>query len=387
MQEPTDSPASGNELDTEHTTRRTVAIIGSRGYPSYYGGFETLVRKLAPYLADRNWDVTVFCRPGSTRNDDPSIDDRIRCIETGGLNGQSTSTLSYGMTSSFRAALARPDVALVLNVANGFWLPFLHRSRVKTLVNVDGIEWEREKWGSNAKRVFRLGAKLTARYADEIVCDSGEIRRIWAQKYNVLGTLIAYGGETNVVTTPVEGLTPRRFILVVARFVPENSINEFLDATERIKEIQIVIVGSSGYGGALEERVRRLASARANFLWLGHVSDDSKLFWLWENCLIYFHGHSVGGTNPALIQAMACRAAVLARDTPYNREVLKSAGEYVVNDGHQIARRIQDLADDPARLADMRNSGYSRMVDEYTWDKICGLYHHSLVNLSQPRVP
>ncbi|WP_230010068.1 DUF1972 domain-containing protein, partial [Microbacterium sp. Bi128] len=145
---------------------RSVAIIGTRGYPSYYGGFETAVRKLAPYLSDAGWAVTVYGRKGATRADDLARDPRVASVETFGLEKKSLSTLTYGLTAVLHAIRRRPDVVLVMNVANGYWLPLLRIFRIPTVVNVDGMEWERAKWGPVAKFVFKLGAKLTARFAN-----------------------------------------------------------------------------------------------------------------------------------------------------------------------------------------------------------------------------
>ncbi len=119
--------------------KRSVAIIGTRGYPSYYGGFETAVRRLAPFLADEGWDVNVYCRPGATR-DDNDRDARVKTTTTLGLEKKSLSTLSYGLTAALHACWQKPDVALVMNVANGFWLPLLRLRGIPTVVNVDGID-------------------------------------------------------------------------------------------------------------------------------------------------------------------------------------------------------------------------------------------------------
>src|SRR3954452_20295516 len=121
--------------------RPSVAIIGTRGYPSYYGGFETLVRTLGPYLADHGWDVTVYGRAGATRDDDPERHPGVRSVNTIGRESRSLSTLSYGLTSCFHSMARGPDVALVLNVANGYWLPLLKVGRVPVVLNVDGVEW------------------------------------------------------------------------------------------------------------------------------------------------------------------------------------------------------------------------------------------------------
>ncbi len=153
----------------QHSARRSVAIIGTRGYPSYYGGFETAVRHIAPALSGRGWDVTVYGRPGATQPDDPARDHTIRTRQTRGIESRSLSTLTYGLTSTLDCLRRRPDVALVMNVANGYWLPLLRARGIPTVVNVDVIEWEREKWSRLGKAVFRTGAKLTARTATSLV--------------------------------------------------------------------------------------------------------------------------------------------------------------------------------------------------------------------------
>ena len=132
------APGADNPKVSEHMTK-SVVIIGTRGYPSYYGGFETAVRKLAPFLVDQGWDVTVYGRLGSTKDTDPEFDRRVKTITTWGVETKSVSTLSYGLTASLDASRKRPDVALVMNVANGYFLPLLRARGIPTLVNVDGI--------------------------------------------------------------------------------------------------------------------------------------------------------------------------------------------------------------------------------------------------------
>jgi hypothetical protein len=175
--------------------RKSVAIIGTRGYPSFYGGFETLVRKLAPFLADRGWAVTVYCRPATTVGADQHPQNGIATVTTGGVDSKSLSTLTYGATSVFHATKQRPDVALVMNVANGYWLPLLRMRGIPTVVNVDGIEWQREKWSTLGKAVFKLGANLTARHGDSLIADSQQIGAFWEATFNRRSTFIPYGGN------------------------------------------------------------------------------------------------------------------------------------------------------------------------------------------------
>lgn len=363
-----------------------LAIIGTRGYPSYYGGFETAVRKLAPFLADRGWRVTVYGRRDSVQFDDPARDSRVELRLTGGIETKSLSTLSYGFTSTMHAAIRGHDVVLVMNVANGFWMPLLGARGIPTLVNVDGIEWDRAKWGRLAKWVFRWGARATARFGTQMVYDSQEIASRWKRDFDRDGIFIPYGGDV-VGDLPIEGgLHHRRYVLMVARFVPENTFDAFLDAVPTLAETcDVVIVGSSGYGGPLDERVRDLARIERRVHWLGHISDDQRLLSLWQHAGVYFHGHSVGGTNPALVQAMACGAPILARDTVYNREVLGTAGRFTAPDALSIAATVKAMLADVALQEHLSRESRARVAKEYTWDSVCGRYETSLLELVASR--
>lgn len=364
---------------------KSIAIIGTRGYPSFYGGFETAVRKLAPFLVDAGWDVTVYGRRVA-KVDQSQGDPRVRVIVTRGTDSKSISTLSYGLTASLNAARRRPDVAVVMNVANGYFLPLLKIRGIKTLVNVDGIEWDRAKWGRLAKLVFRGGARFTARFADELVFDSHEIGRRWREEFNRDGLFIPYGGEFEPELPLEEGLSRRGYVLVVARFVPENTIPEFVEAAAEISEhMPVVIVGSSGYGGELDERVRELSARNARVHWLGHISDDQRLHALWQNAAVYFHGHSVGGTNPTLVQAMALKSPVVARDTPYNREVLADAGHFCEPTPQAIRDAVVALAADRAEQERAAEAGYRRAEQLYTWDRVCGAYETAASKLAEQR--
>lgn len=361
---------------------RSVAIIGTRGYPSYYGGFETAVRKLAPYLVDAGWDVTVYGRDGATKDDDPLRDPRVRTVVTRGVESRSLSTLSYGWSAVWHAVWHKPDVALVMNVANGYFLPLLRIRGVKTLVNVDGIEWHRAKWGARAKKVFRIGARLTKWLGDELVYDSHEIARRWKVTFKRDGVFIPYGGDI-VPDLPVEpGLTHRGYVLVVARFVPENTIPEFLDAAAQIaRQVPVVIVGSSGYGGDLDEKVADLARSHSDISWFGHISDDQRLLALWQHAAVYFHGHSVGGTNPTLVQAMATATPIVARDTVYNREVLGEDGRFCAPNAEAIARAVIELATDPEAQQQVAAANLTRAREIYTWERVCAAYEEALARL------
>lgn len=358
----------------------SVAIIGTRGYPSFYGGFETAVRNLAPYLSVRGWDVTVYSR--ETRAHSTADVPRINVVRTPGIQTKSLSTLTYGFTSTLHAAASRPDVALIMNVANGFWLPLLKARSIPTIVNVDGVEWLREKWGRFAKATFFAGARATARLADGLVMDARAIDDFWRAQFGRGGTWIPYGAAIGPVPNDAlpRGLTPGRYVLAVARLVPENSIPEFLDAAERLAEgVDVVLVGSSGYGGELEQRASSLEARLERFHKLGHIRDDRTLFSLWKNCGVYFHGHSVGGTNPALVQAMALGAPTVARDTIFNREVLGDSGLFTDASTDSIVRRIRELLENPRERQRLGAAAAQRAASVYSWESVNAEYERVLV--------
>lgn len=357
----------------------SVAVIGTRGYPSYYSGFETAVRRLAPFLASTGWEVTVYGRRGATRPNDPNVDARVASRITRGLETKNASTLSYGFTSVLDAAARRPDAALVMNVANGYYLPLLKSRGIPTLVNVDGLEWEREKWNALAKRVFRTGAACTARWASGLVFDSRAIESYWQDEFGVRGRFIPYGGEVTPDLPVPEGVRHRRYVLMVARFVPENSIAEFFEAVPTIAaHYQVVLVGNSGYGGVWDDAAQSLAAHNPSVSWLGHLSNDSLLHALWQHAGVYFHGHSVGGTNPSLVQAMAAGAPILARDTIYNREVLGSTGEFVRASPEAITQTVMRLMDSPEGLDKAARDNAQRAAHHYSWNQVCRDYDSAL---------
>lgn len=358
---------------------KSVAIIGTRGYPSYYGGFETAVRKLAPHLADELWSVTVYGRKGSTKAHE--ADPRIARIETHGLETKSLSTLSYGLTSVLDACRKKPSVALVMNVANGFWLPLLKLRGIPIIVNVDGIEWDRAKWGRIAKWMFKTGAWLTAKYADALVTDSVEIRRRWKEEFGVDSYFIPYGGDVPETLHAIpQGLTQGEYILFVARFVPENTTREFLEAAKTISSKHpVVVVGSSGYGGEFDDIARTLDRDHASIHWMGHVSDDALLHGLWQNAGVYFHGHSVGGTNPALVQAMACGTPTVARDTVYNREVLADSAVYSEATPQAITAACIELMENGEKRKHLGKAAFRRSRSHYSWESVCTKYDQLLL--------
>jgi glycosyltransferase involved in cell wall biosynthesis len=365
--------------------RLRIAILGSRGFPSTYGGYETLVRHLARRWVAEGHDVTVYCR-SREQTARVWIAEGVRCRWTPGLDSTSLSTLTFGATAHLDAVLRGYDAVLVLNVANGFFLPLLKLRGTSSAVNTDGIEWERGKWGKFARRVFLTGAQLSARYADLLVADSQAIADIWQEKFEVKSRFIPYGGTVTVEHSDQRiaalGLEPERYVLAVARLIPENNIDLLLDANERGQiQAQVVIVGSGTPSSPLERRLRDL-DHRGEVRWLGHVSDQELLLELWGKCGVYVHGHSVGGTNPALLQALGAGAPTLALDTVFNREVIANEQQLYARDPDKLAARINEVLADAELRASFRSHGQAVISERYSWDDVCDAYLDALAGLA-----
>jgi glycosyltransferase involved in cell wall biosynthesis len=334
----------------------------------------------------RSWvqqdhEVTVYCRtrePGQPRE---WFTEGVRCVWTPGRDTKSTSTLSFGLTSHLDASFRDLDVALVLNVANGFFLPVLRAAGIPVALNTDGLEWQRGKWGRIAQAVFYEGAKMSARHADVLISDSQVIADIWGEEFDVASRFIPYGADIreNVGSDRVTslGLKPGNYILTVARIIPENNVELLLDALETTPDIQGVIVGSANYATPTEARLRAMEGA-GRIRWLGHIDDQELLVELWANAAVYVHGHSVGGTNPALLQALGAGAPTLALDTPFNREVVVNDDQLFPLDAIELSRRILTVVDDRSLQARWRVRGKEVIRARYCWASVTDAYELAL---------
>lgn len=365
-----------------------LAIIGSRGFPSYYGGFETLVRELAPYLASQGHEVVVYGRePGGSEQKVRvgDTDNVVTVRSTRGIESKSLSTLTFGYSAVRDLCRRQCDAVLVLNVANGLFLRRLRRAGVPICVNVDGLEWERGKWGPVAKRVFLAGAKGVAKFGGALIMDSQALIPVWQSEFGCVGVYIPYGATpvkySGCSRLAARGLPKAGYILAVARIVPENNVALMLDALAFLGERYPVIV--VGDGEAREPTVIRLRQLDGvgRIRWLGRVNDQALLNELWSNAGVYWHGHSVGGTNPALLQAMASGAPCVALDTPFNREVLDHPTQLVSADPVLVAASLERVLCSPGRASEMRERQSDTVQKRFGWDNVCASYEKVLLRM------
>jgi glycosyltransferase involved in cell wall biosynthesis len=351
-----------------------IAMIGTRGVPARYGGFETCVEEVGRRLVQRGHSVTVYCRRADG-HDDPEDFLGMRRVELPAVRRRSLETLSHTAASVMHAVTrAVPDVALVFNAANAPLLPLLRARGIPVATHVDGLEWQREKWGKWGKRYYRLAEAAAVRWSDAIVADAPGIAKYYEREFNVEAVEISYGAPLVTARPDVvelAGFKPGRYHLVVSRMEPENNVAEVVKGfVSSAARLPLLVVGSAPYADSYAERVRRAADSRVTLL--GAVWDQVLLDQLYANALVYWHGHSVGGTNPSLLRAIGASAAVNAFDVEFNRDVLHDSGRYWTT-ADDVARLAEDAEAHPDALAPRREAALRR-ASTYQWDDVTARY-------------
>ncbi len=348
-----------------------VAILGSRGIPDRIGGFESLTERLAPFLVERGWQVTVACeepgrgpvREGSWRG--------VRLLRVPMIAPGALGALLFDCRATTHALRLRPDVVLNLGYNTGFLNALIRLRGRPAVVNMDGIEWRREKWPLPIKAWFWLNEHLAARWSTRLIADHPVIADHLAgfvARDRI--TTIAYGAdpppEGDEPAAPSFGLEPHRFVIVVARLEPENSIREMVAAyCRRERGIPLAVIGPFEPDRSRYHRaIRDVAGPEVRLL--GAVTDRARLARLRREAVLYLHGHRVGGTNPSLLEALAAGSPVLAHDNPFTRWVAGEGAAFFTNQD-DCAAALDRLLGDPGCLERMRTASLARHAEAFRW--------------------
>jgi glycosyltransferase involved in cell wall biosynthesis len=363
-----------------------IAMIGTRGVPAAYGGFETAVEEIGSRLAELGHEVTVYCRRGSGAR--PRTHLGMRLVHLPAVRVKVAETLSHSAFSVAHVAFSRKyDVAFVFNAANAPFVPALRGRGIPTAVHVDGLEWKRDKWSGAGKRYYRFAERFAVRTADALIADAQGIADYYDSEYGAPTELLSYG--TRILrkqpTDPLAavGLEPGRFHLVVARFEPENHVDVIIDGYRRSSaQLPLVVVGSAPYAAEYTRRVESLAEGDGRIRLLGGVFDQRLLDALYAHALTYAHGHSVGGTNPSLLRAMGAATSVLAWDVGFNREVLGRDGRYFT-DPESAARSFDAAEANPGLCGTIGLALQERAERIYDWDDVTSGYERLATRLAR----
>lgn len=371
--------------------RISVALVGTRGVPARYGGFETCVEEVGRRLAERGHRVVVYCRDAGDAEKADAYQG-MELVHRGAMHRRSLETLSHTGSSVAHLMLHRTDAAVVFNAANAVYLPALRAARIPVATHVDGLEWKRAKWGRGGHAYYRVAESLAVRWSDALIADAPGIADYYRDEFAADTELIAYGAP--IVSTDSSrlgelGLEPGGYHLVVARFEPENHVAMIVEGYARsAAALPLVVVGSAPYADEYGRRIRAAADDRVRFL--GGVWDQEQLDQLYAGARSYLHGHSVGGTNPSLLRALGAGIAVIAYDVSFNRDVARTAAGYF-SDAAGVSAELARIEADPDLVT--RRAGAARArAAVYDWEVVADSYEslclrladHELVRSSRP---
>jgi glycosyltransferase involved in cell wall biosynthesis len=379
-----------------------VAILGTRGIPARYGGFETFAEQLAIRLARRGHEVTVFGRLGTI---DPALDGTlyrgVRLILVPAPRVKHLETVVHTLRAAWRARRERFDFALVCNSANFLALPLVGWAGARTALAIDGIESARRKWGVLGRSFHRLAARVGPLLADVVVADC----RVIEQHYRARGVtrvaMIAYGAEPprSRDTAALErlGVKPEAYVLYVSRLEPENNADVVIRAYRQAEvDADLVVVGDAPYAEAYKARLRALAAGEPRVRFAGYVFGEG-YDQLRAHALCYVQATDVGGTHPALLEAMAAGLPVIANDIPEHREVLADAGWYYEkNSPGSLAACLRSVlgpdrgpqaGGGASRESLRRERGAAarrRAAEHYDWEEVTTAYEQLALGLTNP---
>lgn len=352
-----------------------LAILGTRGVPPQYGGFETFAAELGRRLIARGHDVSVYCRePG------PAEWEGIRRIVLPSIGHKYFETVSHALLSAIDALRRDFDAILICNAANAFVLPLLRAARIPVAINVDGIERKRRKWNIAGRAVYAIGESFSAAFAT-VVADAEVIAEYYRQNYAIDPVVIPYGSEfpsepdSDVLQRL--GLTTNNYLLYVSRFEPENNPLEVVQAYEKSRiDVPLVMLGEARYDKELGAELQRHISGTVFFPGALYGPDYRTLQ---RHALLYIQATEVGGTHPALIEAMASNGCVLAHDTPENREVGGDAvGYFQLRPDETLSGTLREWLASPDLRQTQIAKARQRAAERYGWEAVTGAYEKLL---------
>ena len=370
-----------------NTGKPSIAIIGSRGIPNRYGGFEKFAEIISTELVKKGNTVYVSCEYTSDRSCEyrgvnlfyfpikPPKMGLIRIIYEFLYDG-------YSLLWASRNA----DCVYMLGYSAAilFFIPKLFGK--KLIVNHDGLEWKRSKFSGLVKHLLKISERISVIWADEFIADSKEIKRYMDNKYNINSIYIAYGAseiqkvnwKSEILPECLKGvhINPS-YYLVVARLEPENNIETIVRGYLKSKtEKPLVIVGDfadSNYENQIKFIINN-ASEDKRIIFTGGIYDPQLLNMLRQNCSAYIHGHSVGGTNPSLLEAMISKNLIVAHDNEFNREVCGNSGLFF-RDSSDLKNKLELIEANFSKYLKLKNDAYNKVKYEYSWHDIANHYN------------
>jgi glycosyltransferase involved in cell wall biosynthesis len=371
--------------------RHSLIILGTRGIPAAHGGFETFAEHLALFLAARGWHVVVYCQANVA-----AVTRRVTVDMWHGVERRHVSVAGSGPRAtlefdwhSIRDATTIPGVCLVLGYNSAVFLTYPRLLGRRILTNMDGIEWRRRKWGLAARAWLWGNEWIAAWVSHRLVADHPVIAdHLATRRPRAAIATIPYGGNpvTNETDAHVRalGLEPGRYLVCIARIEPDNNILTIVEAfSRRARGAKLVVVGNLCDDNPYHDRIREAASVEVVFA--GAIYDKEALASLRHHARAYLHGHTVGGTNPSLVEALWAGNAVIAHDNPYNRWTAGEAGCFFA-DADGCDRLIDRALTDHAMVARLGQAARDLAASRFDWTDILGAYEREALRLMPGQV-
>lgn len=369
------------------TSNFKVAIIGSRGYPYVYSGYETLVKAIAERMTETGVEVTVYCH-SNLFDQQPKQLNGIRLVYIPTIQSKILSQPIHSFMAFWHVVFSKADAVLVLNVSNGPFGLITKLFGKPTLMNVDGLEWLRPKWKGFGATYFKWAAKMAVKFNDLLVTDATAMQTIYEEQFGAKSVVITYGADSssgaNESLLTKWGLQNRDYYLIVGRMIPDNNADILIEGFIKTNSTKkLVIVGDVPYKDAYATKIQSYTDPR--LVYTGYVRSPEMLASLYKFCFTYMHGHEFGGTNPTLLKAMANGCAVAALDTVFSREVLQNEafGYYFSKNSTSVKELIQWAEQNAPSIEQRRTIIHQGVTEKYTWETVTDLYLYHLKAIVQ----
>jgi glycosyltransferase involved in cell wall biosynthesis len=359
-----------------------IAILGTRGIPANYGGFETFAEQLSTRLVTRGHEVTVYGRKHYSLSED-RVYQGVKLVILPTIRHKYFDTIIHSFLSVIHAVFHRYDVVLICNAANSVFAILPRMFGMPTLVNVDGLERKRKKWNWLGRQYYLVSEWLSTFLPTAIVTDAQVIQDYYATRYKKDSSMIAYGADVERRAAPEElekfNLKPNQYVLYVSRLEPENNAHLVIEAYEKVAtDLPLVIVGGAPYAHDYIAKLKSTKDKRIKFL--GFVfGEDYRA--LQQNAYCYVHATEVGGTHPALIEAMGAGNCALVLNTPENLEVMGDAG-IKYDSSKDLTKQLRRVLDNPTLISEYRARAMARVRARYDWEQITNQYEWLLAKLA-----
>ena len=365
-----------------------IAILGTRGIPANYGGFETFTEHLSTRLVARGHEVTVYCRSHYVSPRELEFQGvHLKVLPT--VRHKYFDTVVHTFLSALHAMPRRYDAALICNAANAPFASILRLTGTPVALNVDGLEHKRKKWNSIARNYYLLAEKLATILPTETVTDARVIQEYYQARYRVASTMIAYGAEVERRPDPTVRrwrVEPNRYVLYVSRLEPENNAQMVIEAFKRVRTAhKLLIVGDAPYARDYIHDLKARARRDKRIVFTGFVfGRDYRT--LQQNAYCYIHATEVGGTHPALLEAMGFGNCVLTLAAPENIEAVGDAG-IPYTDEIDLAEKLQRVLRDGSLVQSYRHRAQARVQEKYDWDYVVDRYEDLFARLAGLPLP